>query len=1088
MALSPILNIPLLSTSQSAKETTINTMISYLERAMNDAVTVNMANGNLSLPITDFQRYLLFKVANGGVASILTLPAAKRLFVIDNRDNANVFRVNIGADTKQIEGGAVAVLHSNGTNVTIIANSAWSGYEDLMPAEEPNGRHTHWRVRFTGVSVANWIEATELEFRGTPFGPDLTGAGSAISSGVYGGAGAAGAFDNSMTTYWMQNTTGDKWIGYIFPDPVAITSFMLTYRTAATYYGRDGVVEYSDDGTTWFVAWQFSGFTYQTNVVNQKTSTHPRYRKAYGYLKQLEDVAITGTPSHGQYLTFDSTLGKWAPTTLIEDESAKTHRLWRLAIVATGGGAQVELAEVEFRSVPGTPESHTGGQALAANGIADSAFDGNNLSSWSSAIIAGNFIGYDFVSPKLVNEIRVRGPATVNRAPVSFRVEYSDDGLSWNVASRIVDKTWTANEEMLIAVGASTQEIPDGGTNGQVLTKRSDEDGDFTWKDSPVALPAGGAGGQVLTKIGPGDGDADWVDPAAQETPGYRGDWGGVPDILFNTAPSDWTFDRPGASIVALPDPAEGTTNALKFATITHGQTTWSQFEITMAEAGTMVVRYQVSTEPTDRLYISVDGTDRFNAGGVVGTWATATIALTQGNHIIRLRYTKDGAVSQGDDSVWIGKISFTETNAPVYRNGDSADWQGALWLCLVDGAMDEPSTASTQWRMLSGSISDLDGLSDVDTTTTPPTTNQALIWNGTKWVPGTVATTPGATKLSTLTDVNLSTAPTNGQALIWHAATSKWIAGSVAGGSGISLTGVVKIKRTWRHFRLANLAAQDSQLLPSAAEFKFFSPENVEVVPATASASSEALGQPAALAIDNDPETFWAAAATTPHFTADFGNAVTLGSISILSKNDAVDFAEAPTHWVLYGSDDGSEFFELVAMHNEGFTGAGSVATATIPETVQQFSVALEGLIDLKLEQLSNVDIPGVPADGQTLVWNAASQKWMLGAASGGSLIGINTRTANYALALGDEGKLVRMNVATANTLTVPANADVEFPIGTIIHLRQAGVGQTTIVAAGGVLVTSAESLKFRKVGSSASLVKVATNSWDLTGDLEAA
>jgi hypothetical protein len=35
-----------------------------------------------------------------------------------------------------------------------------------------------------------------------------------------------------------------------------------------------------------------------------------------------------------------------------------------------------------------------------------------------------------------------------------------------------------------------------------------------------------------------------------------------------------------------------------------------------------------------------------------------------------------------------------------------------------------------------------LDKLSDVDLTTTPPVTNQALIYNGTKWIPGTVNTT----------------------------------------------------------------------------------------------------------------------------------------------------------------------------------------------------------------------------------------------------------------------------------------------------------------------------------------------------------
>ena len=42
------------------------------------------------------------------------------------------------------------------------------------------------------------------------------------------------------------------------------------------------------------------------------------------------------------------------------------------------------------------------------------------------------------------------------------------------------------------------------------------------------------------------------------------------------------------------------------------------------------------------------------------------------------------------------------------------------------------------------GGASSINDLTDVDTATTPPTTDQALIWNGTMWVPGDVATGGG--------------------------------------------------------------------------------------------------------------------------------------------------------------------------------------------------------------------------------------------------------------------------------------------------------------------------------------------------------
>lgn len=101
---------------------------------------------------------------------------------------------------------------------------------------------------------------------------------------------------------------------------------------------------------------------------------------------------------------------------------------------------------------------------------------------------------------------------------------------------------------------------------------------------------------------------------------------------------------------------------------------------------------------------------------------------------------------------------------------------------------------------------------------------------------------------------------------------------------------------------------------------------------------------------------------------------------------------------------------------------------------------------------------------------------------------IDVNTRTANYTLVLTDAGNYVRMNVVGANTLTVPKNSAVAFPVGTVIHLRQAGAGQTTVSPVDGdVTINTPESYSLRKQGSSASLIKVATDTWDLSGDLVA-
>lgn len=78
-----------------------------------------------------------------------------------------------------------------------------------------------------------------------------------------------------------------------------------------------------------------------------------------------------------------------------------------------------------------------------------------------------------------------------------------------------------------------------------------------------------------------------------------------------------------------------------------------------------------------------------------------------------------------------------------------------------------------------------------------------------------------------------------------------------------------------------------------------------------------------------------------------------------------------------------------------------------------------------------------------------------------------------------------VQSNVATANDLTIPANATIAFPIGTVIYFTQIGAGQTTIVAAGGVTIRNANGLIIVAQYSTAYIRKIATNEWIAGGEL---
>ena len=92
------------------------------------------------------------------------------------------------------------------------------------------------------------------------------------------------------------------------------------------------------------------------------------------------------------------------------------------------------------------------------------------------------------------------------------------------------------------------------------------------------------------------------------------------------------------------------------------------------------------------------------------------------------------------------------------------------------------------------------------------------------------------------------------------------------------------------------------------------------------------------------------------------------------------------------------------------------------------------------------------------------------------------------YTLALADDGKVVEMNNASANTLTVPPNSSVAFPVGSQILVLQTGAGQTTVAAGAGVTVSSKDgNLKLSAQWSAATLIKRATDAWVAIGDLSA-
>jgi hypothetical protein len=109
--------------------------------------------------------------------------------------------------------------------------------------------------------------------------------------------------------------------------------------------------------------------------------------------------------------------------------------------------------------------------------------------------------------------------------------------------------------------------------------------------------------------------------------------------------------------------------------------------------------------------------------------------------------------------------------------------------------------------------------------------------------------------------------------------------------------------------------------------------------------------------------------------------------------------------------------------------------------------------------------------------------------AAGGGSLLyTLNSQAASYTLVLADVGKVIPISNASANTVTVPLNSSVAFPIGSVVTLIQLGAGQTTIAPTVGVTIRSESSkLKLKAQYATAGLLKTDTDTWVAFGNLVA-
>jgi hypothetical protein len=168
----------------------------------------------------------------------------------------------------------------------------------------------------------------------------------------------------------------------------------------------------------------------------------------------------------------------------------------------------------------------------------------------------------------------------------------------------------------------------------------------------------------------------------------------------------------------------------------------------------------------------------------------------------------------------------------------------------------------------------------------------------------------------------------------------------------------------------------------------------------------------------------------------------------------------------------DGSTLKVMTAAERTKLAGVATGATAYTDEQV---------------DDRVNTLIGGGTHTGISWAYNDTSGTLSATVTAGGSSITQNLQTGtSYTVVLADAGKVVEMSNASANTLTVPPDASVPYPVGTYFHVRQGGAGQTTIAPGSGVTLSSrGGALKLVGQWSEATLTKRATDQWVVTGEV---
>ena len=473
--------------------------------------------------------------------------------------------------------------------------------------------------------------------------------------------------------------------------------------------------------------------------------------------------------------------------------------------------------------------------------------------------------------------------------------------------------------------------------------------------------------------------------------------------------------------------------------TITHSLTTLNPFVVVLKKNASdkfevVNALWEIDSSTQIKVYFETPPATGTVKVIVFGDVATASIAITSLSQLpdVLVSGASAGDVLYRDGSYWVSHALYLNDLADVQgtnsaTNGQFLKYNGSAWV--------------------SSNISEVNNLNDVsDVTITSAASGDLLKWNGTAWV--------NAAGYATLANPTFT--------------------GTVSGITA-TMVGLGNVNNTADTAKPVSTAQQTALDLKANIASPTFT-GNV-TIPAGASISGFAtLASPTFTGNATAPtatlSTNTTQLATTAFVRAEIANLVnsagatldTLGEIATALGNDAA-LATTLTNSIALKAP----------LASPTFTG-----TVTLPANTVTSSMIADGTI-------ANIDISASAAIGYSklsLSNSITTTDLVSGAARAGFNSTLNEQTAGYTLQATDLAKLVtidsasNVNVIVPNILSVGDRIDV---------LRKHLTGGVTFVGDTGVNVYGTPGLKLRDQWSGATLVKLATNTWVVMGDLKA-